>query len=409
MIRSRFFIWAFTVATALLFASAPSLAHAEGVVLYPVMGSADHDALDEVEAALAASLVRVGHRRVNTPGGIRATRPTTSAQMEGVVSAAGARYVVLAEIEPLPGQYRLHITVGHDGHVEELLVNVLRAEEATRLDDVLRSMLRPEGLGADALRLSGVETDADRQAREAAERARLQADEIARREAAARELEAALARTEAERAAAEAEAERTRQSEAERAREAEAAAQAEAARAEAERATQAETAWANRPVLGHDGPWVVMAGVLGGGLVPLGSSGPQPTGGTVRPPQGVLGVGAVQARAGYALAGTGGLELRAGVDVLFGGTSGLSLLAGASYQFTPFVEAIHLGAVLELGVNFLFTGPRDVGFVARISAIASFELAPHITLEVSLPELGILTNGPGALTFGASARVGYRF
>ena len=400
MIRSRFFIWAFTVATALLFASAPSLAHAEGVVLYPVMGSADHDALDEVEAALAASLVRVGHRRVNTPGGIRATRPTTSAQMEGVVSSAGARYVVLAEIEPLPGQYRLHITVGHDGHVEELLVNVLRAEEATRLDDVLRSMLRPEGLGADALRLSGVETDADRQAREAVERARLQAEAL---------LEAELARTEAERAAAAAEAERTRQSEAERAREAEAAAQAEAARAEAERATQAETAWANRPVLGHDGPWVVMAGVLGGGLVPLGSSGPQPMGGTVRPPQGVLGVGAVQARAGYALAGTGGLELRAGVDVLFGGTSGLSLLAGASYQFTPFVEAIHLGAVLELGVNFLFTGPRDVGFVARLSAIASFELAPHITLEVSLPELGIITNGPGALMFGASARVGYRF
>ena len=99
MIRSRFFIWAFTVATALLFASAPSRAQADGVVLYPVMGSADHDALDEVEAALAASLVRVGHRRVNTPGGIRATRPTTSAQMEGVVSAAGARYVVLAEIE----------------------------------------------------------------------------------------------------------------------------------------------------------------------------------------------------------------------------------------------------------------------------------------------------------------------
>lgn len=405
MIRSRFFIWAFTVATTLLFASAPSLAHAEGVVLYPVMGSADHDALDEVEAALAASLVRVGHRRVNTPGGIRAARPTTSAQMEGVGTAASARYVVLAEIEPLPGQYRLHITVGHDGHVEELLVNVLRADEATRLDDVLRSMLRPDGLGADALRLSGVETDADRQAREAAERARLQADELARREAAARELEAALARTQA----AEAEAEQARLAEAERARQAEAEAQAAAARAEAERANQAETAWSNRPVLGHDGPWVVMAGVLGGGLVPLGTSGPQPVGGTARPPQGVLGVGAVQARAGYALAGTGGLELRAGVDVLFGGTTGLSLLAGASYQFTPFVEAIHIGAVLELGVNFLFTGPRDAGFVARLSAIASFELAPHITLEVSLPELGFITNGPGALMFGASARVGYRF
>jgi len=409
MIRSRFFIWAFTVATAFLFAAAPSRALAEGVVLYPVEGSADADALDEVEAALAASLARVGHRRVNTPGGIRATRPTTSAQMEGVGTAASARYIVLAEIETLPGQYRLHITVGHDGHVEELLVNVLRAEEAARLDDVLRSMLRPNGLGDDAMRLSGVETDADRQAREAAERARLQADELARREAAARALEAALLRTEAERAAAEAEAERTRQTEAERARQAEAEAAAAAAQTESERANQAQTAWSNRPVLGHDGPWVVMAGVLGGGLVPLGNSGPQPVGGAVRPPQGVLGVGAVQARAAYALAGTGGLELRAGVDVLFGGTTGLNLLVGASYQFTPFVEAIHINAMLELGVNFLFTGPRDAGFVARLSAIASFTLAPHISLEVSLPELGILTNGPGALMFGASARIGYRF
>jgi hypothetical protein len=409
MIRSRFFIWAFTVLTALLLASSPSRALAEGVVLYPVEGSADADALDEVEAALALALTHAGHRRVTTPGGIRAARPSTAAQMEGVGTAASARYVVLAEIEPMPGQYRLHITVGHDGRVEELLVNVVRAEEASRLDDVLRSMLRPEGLGDDAMRLSGVESDAERQAREGAERARRDAEELARREAAERELREALARTEAERAAAEAEAERQRQTEAERARQAEAEAQAAAARAAEERAHQAETAWANRPVLGRDGPWVVMAGVLGGGLVPLGSSGPQPMGGTVRPPQGVLGVGAVQARAGYALAGTDGLELRAGVDVLFGGTAGLSLVVGASYQFTPFVEAIHIGAVLELGVNFLFTGPRDAGFVARLSAIASFTLAPHITLEVSLPELGILTNGPGALMFGGSARIGYRF
>ena len=46
--------------------------------------------------------------------------------MEDVGTAASARYVVLAEIEPMPGQYRLHITVGHDGRVEELLVNVVR-------------------------------------------------------------------------------------------------------------------------------------------------------------------------------------------------------------------------------------------------------------------------------------------
>jgi hypothetical protein len=33
----------------------------------------------------------------------------------------------------------------------------------------------------------------------------------------------------------------------------------------------------------------------------------------------------------------------------------------------------------------------------------------HFSIEVSLPELGYVSNGPGAVTFGASARLGYRF
>ncbi|MBX7191845.1 MAG: hypothetical protein K1X94_07295, partial [Sandaracinaceae bacterium] len=169
------------------------------MVLYPVTGDADQDALDEIEDALEASLGRVGHTRAPTPGGISSHAPTTSAQMEGIGMSAQARYVVVPSIEPMPGQYRLHLIVGHDGNVEELLVNVLRSEEPARLDDVLRCMLRPEGLGDDALRLSGVESDEQRAAREAAERARREADAAAQAQAEAERAEAA--RREAEEAA----------------------------------------------------------------------------------------------------------------------------------------------------------------------------------------------------------------
>lgn len=376
----------------------PSQAHAERVVLYPVTGDADQDALDALEDALEASIRRVGHTRAPTPGGVTAQRPSTSAQMEGVALSATSRYVVLPRMEPMPGQYRLHLVVGHDGRVEELLVNVLRNDEAARLDDVLRSMLRPDGLGEDALRLSGVESDDERVAREAAERARREAEETARREEEARRAAAAASAADEEARARAAEEERA-------AREARESAEREAQ----ERQAREDQAWERRPQLGSDGATVVMVGVLGGGLAPIGTSGPQPTGGEVRPPTGVIGVGMVQARVGHALEGTGGLELRGGVDVMFGGTTGLGVLVGASYQLTPFAAPIHLGAMLELGVNFLFTGPRDAGFVGRVSAIVSWAPIEHLSIEVSLPELGYLSNGPGAVSFGASARVGYRF
>ncbi|GAB4197709.1 MAG: hypothetical protein OHK0013_06150 [Sandaracinaceae bacterium] len=402
--RSTQAAWTFVLAFASLFvglaahAIAPTGALADRVVLYPVTGEADPDALDEVEDALAAAIARVGHTRVPVPGGIRATRPATGAQMEGAATSAGARYVVLPDVALMPGQYRLHLVVGYEGRVEELLVNVLRAEEAARLDDVLRSMLRPAGLGEDALRLSGIETDEERARREAEEAARRAAEEEARR---AEEAQ----RAQEERQRAEEEARRAAEEEAARAR----AAEEQAQRAEAERRQREQEAWDRRAVLGTDGPWAVMAGVLGGGLAPIGVSGPQPAMGAVRPPSGVVGIGMVQARVAHALSGTGGLELRGGLDILFGGTAGLSLVVGASYRATPLVAPFHVGAVLELGVNFLFTGPQDAGFVGRISAIASYAPVEHLTIEVSLPELGYLSNGPGAVMFGGSARIGYRF
>ncbi len=401
MVRSRSTLSAWTLVLAAVVAAtglAPAHALAERVVLYPITGDADPDALEEVEAALEASLGRVGHSRSPVPGGIRSVPPATSAQMEGVAMSAQARYVIVGDIAPMAGQYRLHLIVGHDGRVEELLVNVLRAEEPSRLDDILRSMLRPEGLGDDAMRLSGVETDEERARREAEERARREAAEAASRsEAEARAAEERRLAEEAARLEAEAADLRRREEE------------AAAARAEEERRQREQEAFERRAVLGSDGATALMVGVLGGALIPVGSSGPQPMGGTVRPPTGAIGVGMVQARVAHALSGTGGLELRGGLDVMFGGTAGMGLLVGASYQATPLDAPLHIGAVLELGVSFLFTGPRDVGFVGRLSAILSWAPVEHLAIEVSLPELGYFSNGPGAVSVGGSARIGYRF
>lgn len=376
-----------------------SPARAERVVLYPVTGRVDHDVLEHVEDALAASLARLGHTRVPVPGGIRASRPATSAQMEGVAASTEARYVVLPDVEsPAGGSYRLHLVVGHDGRVEELVVDVERADEAARLDDVLRCMLRPEGLGEDALRLSGPESPEARAQRLAEEARRREAEEARRRAEQAAEAEESRRREEEE-------AVRRAQEEADRER----AEREAASRAEEERRRREEEAWERRPVLGSDGPWAVLVGAFGGVLIPTGRSGPPPSSGSVQPPAGVLGIGAVQARLARVLDGTGGFELRGGLDVLFGGTSGLAVLVGASYRATPFVAPLHLGAIVELGVSFLFTGPRDAGFVARASAILGWAPVEHFAIEVALPEVGFLSNGPGAVGLGASARLGYRF
>lgn len=387
----------FTLVVVLGVLGIASSARADRAVLFPVQGSADPDRLEAVEDALAAALTRVGHTRVATPGGIAATRPSTAAQMDGIATSSGASYVVLPDIETMPGQYRLHVVVGYEGRVEELLVNVTYADEAARLDDVLRSMLRPAGLGDDALRLAGIESDADRARREAEEAAR-RADEEARRRAEEDQRMAEM-RAEEERQAAQ-----RAEEEAQRRRAEEEAAQ----RAEAERQATAQSAWNARPRPGHDGRWIAMVGVLGGGLAPLGTSGPSSSG-TVRPPSGLVGVAVLQARVGHTLEAVEGLTLRGGLDITLGGTSGVGILVGGSYQLSPFTFPLHLGAVLEVGLNFLVTGPRDAGFVGRLSAIASYELVDHVTLEVSLPELAYVSNGPGAIGFGASARLGYRF
>lgn len=380
---------AFTIG-AIALVMAPSLARADRAVLYPVTGRADPDRLEAIEDRIADAIRSAGHDVIAPPGGIGVTdRPSTAAQMGGVATASGAAYVVLAEVEPLRGQYRLHLHVGYQPteRIEDLVVTVMDAEEVARLRDVLAAMLRPDGLGDDAVRLTG-EPDPD--AAEA-ERLRREEEERAAREAA----EAEARREEEERAAREAE-------EARRAEE-------EAAREAREREAREREAWNSRATYGSDGEWLLMIG--GEASYAFGFSQR-----TVRLPDGTTaqrdtggGLGLIQARIGRAFSGTDGLELRGGVDVVLGTIGGLNIVLGGVWQFSPFTVPIRIGVTLELGGSFTFTGARDAGFLVRGGAVLSWAPVRQFQIELALPEIGVITNGPGAFLIGAALRVGYRF
>ncbi len=386
------------VCTALVAGAVPGLARADGrAVLYPVTGTRDTRRSDDLEERLVTVLQGLGLEVQGAPGGLAARRPQTAAEMGGVATAAGATYVVLAVMTPGTGEYRLHLTVGYQPtqRMEELEVEVAEQEQDARLTDVLRSMVRPEGLGQDAVRLTGI---VDLEAEEAAARARREAEARAEAEAAA-----------AERARQEA-AERARLEEEARQREQDARRSAEAAAREAQaEARRAQQAWEGRATYGHDGAWLVAVGVEGAFAAGFGQRprivdgvvvGQQSTGG---------GFSLLQARVGRMVPGVAGLELRAGLDVVLGVFGGIGVVAGGVYQWTPFVLPIHLGVSLEAGAAFAFTGGRDPGFTLRAGAIATWVPVEHLQVEVALPELGTLTNGAGAFTLGATVRVGYRF
>ena len=340
--------------------------------------------LTMAQSHIHATIVALGHTVVEGSG----TRPTTAAEFTAAASSTHSVYVVIADVEPHPGHYGLHVWVGSAdaNRVEELYVDVLLDDEDARLHDVLGSMLRPQGLADDALRLSAEETDAERTRREAAEAAARQAELDRQHQA---ETDAAAA-AEAQRRADEAEAQRLADEERQRQE-----------RAAHDAADAAAHSWDARPLYGAGGAWMVQLGGAGGGAVQYGAHNPHvPDGGPL---------GLIQARVGRAIEGTGGLELRAGADIFLGLGTGLDLMIGATYQLTPFTAPIHIGAIAELGLSVAFQGPKDVGFVFRAGAVVSWNPVDRLYFELALPELGVMTNGTGSLVFGASLRVGYRF
>jgi hypothetical protein len=380
--RSRFSLATFTILGAL--AAMPGSALAEQVELYPVGGTAEGSTLTMAQSHIRSAITALGHTVVEGSG----TRPTTAAEFATAATSTHSVYVVMADIEPHPGHYGLHVwAFSIDANrVEELLVDVLLEEEDARLHDVLGSMLRPQGLADDALRLSAEETDAERARRLAAEAAARQAELDRQHQA---EADAAAA-AEAQRRADEAEAQRIADEQRQQ--------QEAAARTAAE---AAQHSWDQRPLYGAGGAWMVQIGGAGGGAFQYGAHNPHvPDGGAL---------GLIQARVGRAIEGTGGFELRAGADIFLGLATGMDLMIGATYQFTPFDIPLHIGAIAELGLSIAFQGPKDVGFVLRAGAVVSWNPIDHLYFEVALPELGVMTNGTGAVVFGGSLRVGYRF
>lgn len=377
---------AFTI-LALVAALGPAAsARADAVALLPVTGDATQERAEEIEQLASEILREQGHRPA-PPSQSHVGENPTSAQMEQVAAASNATYVVALDVEPLRAQYRLHVLVYYRpaGRLEELVATVLTAEERARISDILSSMVRREGLGEDALRLTG-EEDPDLAARrEAEERARLEA-------------EAAAAREAEEAARAEAEAEARRQAEEAARQEAEAL----ASREEEERQRQL-AAWNGRVQYGADAdaPWMAQL-VIGGRYAAL--LGQLPAGA-----QGGGGLFDAGLRIGRTFEGLDGFELRGGLDFTTGAFTALGLHVGAAWLGSFFTDPIFIGLGGEVGVIFTLTGARDVGFSGRASALIAWRPSARFYLEASLPEIGVVTPGSGAVTIGASLRAGYRF
>lgn len=342
-------------------------AHADRVVLFPPAGAATDDRRQAVDALMSETLRGLGHDVIAGSAiqrGTATAQPRTEAEMVEVATANRAQWVLTSEVQPLAGQYRLHLVAGYTAvrRVESIDVNVVEADETERMRDVLRSLIRASGLGDDALRLSEDEpatpaTNTSDPADEAAARAREEA-RVAREALAARE--AAHAREEA-----------------------------------AARATEFE----NRPRYGADAekPWI---GQLGLGMISLASHDEARAGGFLWD---------VQLRFGHGFVSAPGLELRGGLDIVGGASSGFALNFGGVYLASFFAQPVYIGGATELGLFVNTTGARNAGLLFRASAAVSWRVGPNFFLEGLLPEISYLSVGGGVVGVGLSVRGGVRF
>ena len=370
--RRLLFTWTFV-----LIAAATQVARADRVVLLPPSGTAEVETLDEIEERLAGAIVAVGHEAVTDSAAVGPDAPPppeTANEMKAVAEMQNAGWVVVPRVTPLPGQYRLHLRVGQAAgpRVEEIEVIVLQANEEERLRDVLGAMLRPEGLGDDAVRLTEPQDgptvqpppdDEEARRREEEERARLEAEERARQEFEEREAQR---------------------------------------RAEEER--RAEEAWEARERYGDRGPWMFNVGL---DLRPVIAHQEVIVEGEDRG-GGVL--GGVSIRGGRSFEGLRGFELRVAADFTTGASSGFGLAAGAVYLFAPFEDTpVFIGAGVEAGWFQFTTGNSVASFMGRVAPVVVWRATEGLYFEAALPELMLLTANGGVGTLGLSIRGGTRF
>ena len=376
------------IVAALLFFLA-STAQAERAGVVAPEGSADNSRRDHVEAAIVATvralnLDPISGSALRRPG--RAGVPHTNDELYAFATANQLVWLVTSEVTPLTGQYLFHVRVANLPlhRVEEIEVNVAEADEAARLRDVLSCMLRANGLGDDALRLT---TDP-------AELARHQAEEAAAARAAAEQ--AAIAQQ------AEADARLRAQVQADHDAAERARAEAEqhehdAAEARIRAAAEAErNAFVNRQRYANDPahPWVALAGFGGTSVSAHGVA----RGGFS---------GDFRARIGHMVPGFTGLEGRAGLDLMFASVSAINLVVGGVYLRSPFAVPVHIGGGFEMGPLFSTTGSRNAFFMMRLSGNVSWNIIENFSVEGSLPELTYIS--AGAVGIGAHVRAAYRF
>lgn len=386
-LRASFTIAGCSLALFCALSTHASVARADQIVLLPPEGNADETRAADVEDALSATLRALGHTVISGDtirrAGIVGT-PHTSDELVAIAQANGAAWVITSEVHPLDGQYRLLLRAGYAPirRVEELDVLVVVADQTPRLRDILASLVRPAGLGEDGLRLTGGEDAAVAEERERL--LREQRDRDAHDQAARDEAERQRQAEEAARARAEFD-------------------RREAERAQAERdRLAAEFDGRERYAASPEHPWLVQLGFSVAGLMAYPErQPPAPAGGGVLP--------SFDVRVGYGLSSVRGLELRGGMDVVFGATNAIELVVGAVYLRSPFSFPLHIGGGVELGAFLNTSGAREPGFLLRGEVVVAYRLASRLYVEAELPSVTVISAAGGLVALGAGARIGYRF
>jgi len=348
------------------------LAHADRVVVLPLQteAAADQEAVDELEEALAEAIRAAGHEFVTESHALQvdaAALPSNANELRAVAELQAAQWVMIPSQDQSGSANRISFrlfSVAWDRD-ETFTLLLPDADVSSRLEEAIFAVLSREGAAPHEVWMASGDPSPREQERVAR-------DEEAAEEA--RRLE---------------ELERQRQQE-----QAEERAQQEANRARQEEERQ----WNERSRYGDSEAMMMGVGLSGMALVAV----PEEASGG--------GLVALQGRFGYALEAVAGLELRAGLDIVFGAASAFSISGGAAYLYSPFTGTpIHVGGSASLGYFQGISGGRTASFMTRISGLGVWELGSNSAVELVVPELTVLSSGGGTLAVGGGLRYLHRF
>lgn len=348
------------------------IAHADRVVVLPLQteGATNQEVTDDLEEALAEAIRAAGHEFVTESHALQVDTdalPSNANELRAVAELQAAQWVMIPTQDNTGSANRMSFrvfSVAWDRD-ETFTLMLPDADISSRLEEAMFAVLTREGAEPNEGWMDSGEPSPREQQR--AEREEEAAQE-------ARRLQ-------------ELEREREQQAEEER------------ARAEADRVReQAERRWDERPRYGDEDAMMMSFGLAGMMLVAV----PEEASGG--------GLVALQGRFGYALDAVPGLELRAGLDIVFGAASAFSLTGGVAYLYSPFTETpLHFGGSAGLGYFQGISGGRSASFVARVGGLGVWELGSNQALELVVPEFTVLSSGGGALAVGGGLRYIHRF